>query len=214
MPSVIAEKLAIHGGSKVRNKPFPAYSPIGEEEKTAVVKVLGSGVLSQYLGAWHENFYGGSTVRSFEKEWAEQFEVKHAIAVNSATSGLYAAMGAAGVNPGDQVIVSPYTMSASAVAPLVYNALPVFADIEEDYFCLSPESIRQNITEHTRAIIVVDIFGQPYDAEKINAIAREHNLLVIEDSAQAPGASYRKKYAGTLANIGVYSLIYHKPVHT
>ena len=82
-------------------------------------------------------------------------------------------------------------MSASAVSPLIYNAIPVFADIEEDYFCLSPESIEEKITERTKAIIVVDIFGQPYAAEKINALAKKHNLIIIEDCAQAPGAKYQ-----------------------
>ncbi len=214
MPSVITGKLAIHGGPKIRTRPFPAYRTIGSEEKEAVMNVLDSGILSQYLGTWHDNFYGGPTVQAFEKEWAAFFGVKHAIAVNSATSGLFAAIGATGLNPGDQVIVSPYTMSASAIAPLVYNALPVFADIEEEYFCLSPASIEANITEKTRAIIVVDIFGQPSDADTINAIAKKHNLLVIEDCAQAPGATYKGKYAGTLGDIGVYSLNYHKHIHT
>jgi len=105
-------------------------------------------------------------------------------------------------------------MSASAIAPLIYNAIPVFADIEEDYFCLSPESIEERITERTKAIIVVDIFGLPYDADKINAIAKKHSLNVIEDCAQAPGVKYRGKWAGTLGDIGVYSLNYHKHIHT
>jgi len=96
---------------------------------------------------------------------------------------------------------------------LVYNAIPVFADIEEDYFCLSPESVEERITKQTRAIIVVDIFGQPYDAEKINSIAKKHDLKVIEDCAQAPGAKYKGGFAGTLGDVGVYSLNYHKHIH-
>lgn len=207
-------KLAIHGGKKVRNTLFPAYKPIGIEEEQVVMEVIRSGVLSRFLGTWHEDFYGGTQVRALEKEWAEYYGVKHAIALNSATSGLYCAVGAAGVGPGDEVIVSPYTMSASAAAVLVYNAIPVFADIEEDYFCLDPKSVEDRITPYTRAIVVVDIFGQPYDAERINEIARRHNLLVIEDAAQAPGAKYMGRYAGTLGDIGVYSLNYHKHIHT
>ena len=151
-------KLAINGGNKVRTKNFPAYKTIGKEEEKAVLKVIESGVLSRFLGCWHEDFYGGPEINALEKEWAEFFNVKHAIAVNSATSALFCAVGAAGVGPGDEVIVSPYTMSASAVAPLIYNAIPVFADIEEDYFCLDPDSIEKRITDRTRAIIVVDIF--------------------------------------------------------
>ncbi|WP_061212756.1 DegT/DnrJ/EryC1/StrS family aminotransferase [Syntrophomonas wolfei] len=207
-------KLAINGGEKVRTSLFPAYKVIGEEEIAAVKHVLESGVLSRFLGTWHEDFYGGPQVRALEAEWAEYFEVKHAIAVNSATSGLYCAMGATGVGPGDEVIVSPYTMTASAAAVLVYNAVPVFADIEEDCFCLEPHSVEQRITPYTRAVIVVDIFGQPYDADRINAIAQKHNLLVIEDAAQAPGARYKGKWAGTLGDIGVFSLNYHKHIHS
>ncbi len=207
-------KLAINGGSKVRNVKFPAYSPVGREEEKAALRVLRSKVLSKFLGAWHEDFYGGSEVRALEEEWAEYFGVKHAVAVNSATSGLYCAVGAAGLGPGDEVIVSPYTMSASAVAPLIFNAIPVFADIEEDHFCISARSIEEKITPRTRAIIAVDIFGQPYDADAVKALAEKHGLIVIEDAAQAPGAKYKGKYAGTLGDMGIYSLNYHKHIHT
>ncbi|WP_252231543.1 DegT/DnrJ/EryC1/StrS family aminotransferase [Clostridium sp. ZBS15] len=205
--------LAINGGKKVRERLFPAYNPIGKEEKEAVEKVLNKGKLSRFLGTWHEDFYGGEEVKALEKEWAEKFGVKYAISVNSATSALYCAVGAAGIGPGDEVIVSPYTMTASASAALVYNAIPVFADIEENYFCLDVKSIEQKITERTKAIIVVDIMGQPYDADAINAIAKKHNLIVIEDAAQAPGAIYKEKYAGTLGDMGIYSLNYHKHIH-
>lgn len=207
-------ELALLGGKKVRTEKFPAYRVIGQEEEKAVSRVFASGIFSRFLGCWHEDFYGGPEVRAFEREWAEFFNVKHAIAVNSATSAIYCAVGAAGVGPGDEVIVSPYTMTASAIAPLIYNAIPVFADIEEDYFCLSPESIEERITDRTKAIIVVDIFGQSYDVDRINAIAKKHNLLVIEDCAQAPGATYNGKYAGILGDIGIYSLNYHKHIHT
>ena len=206
-------KLAINGGKPIRNKPFPAYLTIGKEEKTAVEKVLDSGILSQYLGCWHDNFYGGPEVQALEKEWAEYFGVKHAIAVNSCTSGLYCAVGATGIEPGEEIIVSPYTMSASAVAPLIYNAIPVFADIECDHFCLNTASVEQKISNLTKAIIVVDIFGQPYDAEPLMALAKKHDLFVIEDAAQAPGARYKGRYAGTLGDIGVFSLNYHKHIH-
>ncbi len=206
-------KLAINGGEKVRKTKFPPYAVIGKEEEKSVKKVLSSGVLSRFLGTSHEDFYGGPAVRGLEHEWADYFGVKHAIAVNSATSALYCAAGAVGVGPGDEVIVSPYTMTASSIAPLIFNAIPVFADIEEDYFCLSPSSIERAITPRTKAIVVVDIFGQPYDADAINNIAREHGLRIIEDCAQAPGAKYKGKYAGTLGDIGIYSLNYHKHIH-
>lgn len=207
-------KLAINGGMPVREKPFPEYVTISNEEKRAVMEVLDSAVLSKYLGTWSPDFYGGPRVQKLEREWAEYFGVKHAVSVNSATSGLYAAVGAVRVGPGDEVIVSPYTMTASATAPLVYGAIPVFADIDSDIFCLSPQSIRERITPFTKAVVVVDIFGHPADMDEIMRIAREHNLLVIEDASQAPGAMYQGRYAGTLADIGVFSLNYHKIIHT
>jgi len=206
--------LAINGGKKVRRKKFPSYNTIGKEEKRSVLKVLNRGVLSQYLGVWGKDFFGGPEVQALEKEWSSYFHVKHAIAVNSATSGLYAATGAAGIGPGDEVIVSPYTMSASVMPPLIYGAVPVFADIEQDYFCLDPKSVEERITKLTKAIIVVDLFGQPYNAERINEIAKRHNLVVIEDASQAPGAASQGKYTGTLGDIGVFSLNYHKHIHT
>lgn len=205
--------LAINGGKKVRTELFPAYRVIGKEEEDAVVKVLRSGILSKYLGCWADDFYGGPQVQALEKEWASYFGVKHAIAVNSATSAIYCAVGAIGTAPGDEIIVSPYTMCASATAPLIYNAVPVFADIEYDYYCLDPDDIERKITDKTKAIIVVDILGQPYDAERINKIAKKHNLYVIEDNAQGPLATYQGKYAGTLGDIGIFSLNYHKHIH-
>lgn len=205
--------LAVNGGKKVRDTLFPAYRVIGEEEEKAVVEVLRSGILSKYLGCWADDFYGGPQVQAMEREWAEYYKVKHAISVNSATSALYCAMGAIGLQPGDEVIVSPYTMCASATAPLIYNAVPVFADIEYDYYCLDPDDIERKITDRTKAIVVVDILGQPYDADRINAIAKKYNLYVIEDNAQGPLAAYNGKYAGTLGDIGIFSLNYHKHIH-
>lgn len=207
-------KLAINGGSKVREALFPAHRTISEEEKEAAIRVIEKGKLSRFLGTWHPDFFGGEEVQALEKEWAEKFGAKHAISVNSATSGLYCALGAAGVGPGDEVIVSPYTMAASATAPIIFNAVPVFADIEPDHYCLDPASVERCITPRTKAIVAVDIFGQPYDADAINAIAKKHNLLVIEDAAQAPGATYKGKYAGTLGDMGVYSMNYHKHIHS
>ena len=206
--------LAINGGKSVREKPFPSHNTIGAEEKQAANRVLDSGVLSRYIGAWGKGFNGGKEVQALEREWAQNFKVKHAIAVNSCTSGLQCALGASGIGPGDEVIVSPYTMSASASTCLWYGAVPVFADIEEDYFCLDPKSVEEKITEHTRAIVAVDLFGQPYNAEAINEIARKHNLFIIEDCAQAPGAEYQGKSTGTLGTMGVYSLNFHKHIHT
>ncbi len=207
-------KLAIKGGTPIRTKLFPAYNTIGQEEKDAVMQVLNTGNLSQFLGAWHKDFYGGPTVQQFEKDWARVFESKYAISVNSNTSGLFTAIGACGIKPGDEVIVSPYTMSASALAPVIYGAVPVFADVDYDNFGLNPESIEKCITPRTKAILVVHIFGNPAKMDEIMAIAKKHNLLVIEDCAQAPLAKYKGKLVGTIGDIGVFSLNYHKHIHT
>lgn len=205
--------LAIFGGKPVRTKKFPGYKVIGKEEQAAVRKVLDSGKLSKYLGCWDEGFFGGEQVRALEEEWARYFKVKHAIAVNSATSGLIAAAGACDLGPGDEVIVSPYTMSASASCVLFYGAIPVFADVEGEYFCLDADSVERCITKRTKAIVAVDIFGHPYDAGRINKIAKRHNLKIIEDNAQAPTATYKGKFTGTLGDVGVFSLNYHKHIH-
>jgi dTDP-4-amino-4,6-dideoxygalactose transaminase len=205
-------KLAINGGEKVRKEKFPPYLPIGDEEFEEVKRVFESHTFSRFLGVWHEDFFGGEQVQALEKEWEEFFGVKHAIAVNSATSALYCAVGAIGIEPFDEVIVTPYSMSCSAIAPLIYSAIPVFADVESDCFCLDPSSVEERITERTKAIIVVDIFGQAYD-QRINEIAKRHNLYVIEDCAQAPFAKREGKLTGTLSDIGVYSLNYHKHIH-
>jgi perosamine synthetase len=207
-------KLALLGGSPIRTEPFPPYDVIGEEEKQAVLRVLDSGVLSRFLGAWHEDFYGGPEVQAFEREWAALSQVEHAVSVNSCTSGLYAAIGAAGVAPGDEVIVSPYTMAASATAALIFQGIPVFADINPDTYCLSAETIRPKITPRTKAIIVVHIFGQAADMDPIMTLAREHDLVVIEDCAQVPFATYKGRPVGSLGHMGVFSLNYHKHIHT
>jgi perosamine synthetase len=206
--------LAIKGGNPIRTKLFPAYNTIGDEEKAAVMKVLDSGNLSQFLGAWHKDFYGGPAVQRFEKEWSTVFGVKHSISVNSNTSGLFTAIGACGLTAGDEVIVSPYTMSAGALAPIIYGAVPVFADVDYENYGLSPESIEKCITPRTRAILLVHIFGNPSKMDEIMQIAKKHNLFVIEDCAQAPMATYKDKYVGTFGDIGVFSLNYHKHIHT
>ncbi len=209
-----SEKLALLGGPRLIQHSFKRYNPIGREEVEAAKQVVESGVLSQFLGVWHEDFFGGPKVREFERQCAEFFGVRHAITVNSATSGLIAAVGAIGIEPGDEVIVSPWTMCASATAILHWNAIPVFADIEPETFNLDPASIEKCITPHTRAIMAVDIFGHSADMNTIMAIARTHDLKVISDAAQAPGAKYQGKYTGTLADIGSFSLNYHKHIHT
>ena len=208
------KKLALHGGEKTIKKTIARYNSIGLEEVEAVKSVVEDGVLSKYLGCWSDDFYGGSKVQEFERECERYFGVKHAITVNSWTSGLVAAVGAIGVEPGDEIIVTPWTMCATATAILHWNAIPIFADIESETFCLDVASVEANITSKTKAIMAVDIFGHSADMDALMSLAKKHNLKVISDTAQAPGALYHGKYTGTLADIGGYSLNYHKHIHT
>jgi len=207
-------KLAINGGTKVRTKKFPKYNSIGEEEINAVTEVMKNGVLSKFIGAWCEDFYGGEKVQEFEKKWSKMFDAKHTISVNSNSSGIAAALGACGIGLDDEVIVSPYSMSISATAPLVYNATPVFCDLNTDNYGFDLEHLKSLINKNTKVIIVVHIFGIPSDMDEILKIAKEHNLYVIEDCAQAPLATYKGKKVGTLGDIGIFSLNYHKHIHT
>lgn len=207
-------KLALFGGKPIRRTLFPAYNPIGRVEMNAVQAVMRSGNLSQFLGSWHPDFFGGPRVRHFEKNWAGFFKSRYAVSLNSCTSGLYAAVGACGIGPGDEVIVSPYTMTASAIAPFIYGAVPIFADIDPDIFCLDPADVERKITSRTKAIIVVHLFGHPADMTRIMKIAQKHHLKVIEDCAQAPGTTYKGKFVGTIGHVGVFSLNYHKHIHT
>lgn len=208
------ERLAVLGGPKTIARAFAGYSSIGAEEVEAARSVVASGVLSRFLGSWGPDFYGGDKIRALEEAWRSHFGSRYAVSVNSNTSGLMAALGAIGIEPGDEVIVTPWSMSASATSILVWNAIPVFADIEDETFNLDPAAIEARITPLTRAIVVADIFGHAADLDRIMAVARRHGLRVIEDAAQAPGALYKSRYVGTVADIGVFSLNYHKHIHT
>ncbi len=205
-------RLALFGGPQIRKRGYPTHKTTGEEEKRAVMDVLQKGVLSEFEGTNNEYFLGGEQVRSLESEWAKKFNVSYAIGFNSATSALFAAIGACGVGPGDEVVVTPYTMSATATAILVYNGIPVFADVEMENYNIDPLSIEKKITNRTKAIFVVHIFGHPADMNPIIALAEKNGLKVIEDAAQAPGALYNGRLAGTIGDIGVYSLNCNKVI--
>ena len=207
------EALAIFGGRKTITKPFKSYNSIGKEEVEAAKAVVESGVLSQFFGSWEPNFFGGPKVQAFERECEKYFGVKHAVTVNSWTSGLVAAVGAIGIEPGDEVIVTPWTMAASATAILHWNAIPVFVDIEPETFNLDPQSVQDSITPYTKAIMAVDIFGHSCDIDALIEIAQRHNLKIISDSAQAPGSYNKGRITGTMAHVGGYSLNYHKHIH-
>jgi dTDP-4-amino-4,6-dideoxygalactose transaminase len=206
----MSNKPAILGGTPAFTKPFPRHNTIGKEEKKAILKVLDSGSLSGFVGAWVPEFYGGEQVKKLEKAWAKHFKVKHAVAVNSATSGLNAAIGALGIEPGDEVITTPTTMTATCTAILVYQAIPIFADICPHTYCINPKEVERLITEKTRAILAVNIYGETAEFNELRKIANKHGLKIIEDAAQSAGGMYNGRHSGTLGDIGIYSLNRHK----
>lgn len=206
-------KLAISGGSPIRAKVFENRKTMGSEELVAVTRVLDSDILSGFLGAPGVLFNGGNEVRGFEQAWGAKYGYKHVISVNSASTALQTAMGAVGIEPGDEVICSPYSMSVSATAALFYGGIPVFADLDPNSICMDPASIEKNISPRTKAIIVVHLFGFPAEMDKIITIAKSRGIKVIEDAAQAPGTMYKGKYAGSWGDLGIFSLNFHKHIH-
>jgi dTDP-4-amino-4,6-dideoxygalactose transaminase len=210
----VSDELALFGGKPVIQQPLAAYNSIGPEEVAALEAVGRTGKLSGFIGAWCDEFSGGPMVQAFEEAWRERFGVRHAVSVNSNTSGLIAALGAIGLSPGDEVIVPPMTMSATVIAPLVYGGIPVFVDMEPVTFCLDYQHVAEAITSKTRAILVVDLFGHPAELAKLRALADERGIYLIEDAAQAPLASEQGRLAGCVGHIGVFSLNCHKHIQT
>jgi dTDP-4-amino-4,6-dideoxygalactose transaminase len=208
--------LAVNGGRLVRTAPWLDNFTFGEEEKRAAVAAIETGYLSKFEGSHTPDppfsFHGGPYVQRLEQMWSECYGVKYCVSVNSATSGLFAAIGALEIGYGDEVIVSPSTMSASSVGPLVYGAIPVFADVERKTGAIDPVSFEKAITPRTRCIIIVHQFGIPADMDAIMSIARRHGIKVIEDCAQAHGAKYKGRFVGTFGDIGVFSLNVNKAI--
>lgn len=180
---------------------------IGEEEIEAVAKVLKSGVLTHALGA-------GPMVKRFEEEFAKLVDAKYAIAFNSGTAALHAAVLAAGVGRGDEVILPSFTFVATAEAVVLAGAKPIFVDIDPVTYNISPEKVEAAVTKKTRAIIAVDLYGLPADLKSIRKIADRHGLLVIEDAAQAHGAVYNGKPAGVHADMACWSFYASKNMTT
>lgn len=205
--------LAIKGGNPAVRTPIPAYNCIGEDEKKAVIAFMDKGLpLSGFHGSPRPTFYGGPEVQAFEADWRIRFGCKHAVSVNSATSGLIAAMGAIGIGPGDEVIVPPYTMTATAIAPLFYGGVPVFVDIEDNYFCLDVGKVRAAISPRTKAILAVNLWGHPAELAALRRLADEKGIYLVEDNAQAVLAEENGRLAATVGHIGVYSMNVHKHI--
>ena len=197
-------------------KKFKRRNTISIQEIKATKKVLDSGILSDYLAANEKKFFGGKYVKYFENKLKSFFKVKHALTFNSWTSGLIAAVGALDLEPGNEIITSPFTMSATIFSIVHWNLVPIFADIDPNTFCLDPKKVEKKITKKTKAILLVDINGHPSDIKKFKTISKKYNLKLIVDAAQSIGARYKKenKFAGTIGDVGGYSLNVHKHINT
>ena len=168
---------------------------IDSEERRAVNEVIESGMLAQ-----------GPKVAELEKNWAEYCGVKHALAVNSGTAAIHCALYAAGVKENDEVITTPYSFIATINPILMLGARPVLVDIDEETFNIDTSKIEDVITEKTKAIVPVDLYGQPCDWTELQEIAKKHDLKIIEDACQAIGAEYKGIKAGALGDFGCFSL--------
>jgi perosamine synthetase len=181
----------------------PARPVIGEDEIDAAVRVLRSGMVVQ-----------GPEVAAFEEEFSRLVDGRHCVAVNSGTSALHLALLAVGVGPGDEVIVPSFSFAASANAVRLVGADPVFVDIEPDHFALDPDAVAAAIGPRTAAIMPVHLYGHPADMTRIGALAERHGLAVVEDAAQAHGATWQGTPVGAFGAAGCFSFYPTKNMHT
>jgi dTDP-4-amino-4,6-dideoxygalactose transaminase len=188
--------LAVDGGTPVRTKPFPAWPIYGKTEEKLLLEVLHS-------GKW------GGTGRIKLQELEERFAALHdascAVTVANGTLAITVALLAAGIGPGDEVIMPPYTFIATASAALMFGAIPVFADVEPDTLLLDPDKAEAAITPRTKAIVAVHLAGAPANMTRLKSVAAKHGLRLIEDAAQAVGARWNGKGVGALGDIGTFS---------
>jgi perosamine synthetase len=180
---------------------------ISQEEIQAVVKVLQSGILTSGLGA-------GPAVTEFEKNFAKFCGVKHAVAVNTGTAALHSAIMAAGIKQGDEVILPSFTFVATAEAVVLAGGKPVFADIDSETYNLSPTWVEKAITKKTKAILPVDLYGFSADMKPLREIAAKNELALVEDAAQAHGATYAGKPAGNFSDAACWSMYASKNITT
>jgi perosamine synthetase len=191
----VSERLALHGGRPVRAALLPyGRQAVEEDDVQAVIAALRSGWLTT-----------GPQVAAFERAVAAAVGASHAVAVSSGTAALHAAAFAAGIGPGDEVIVPALTFAASANAVLYQGGVPVFADVRGDTLCVDAADVAARLTPRTRAIVAVDYAGQPADLDEIRAVGRERGLVLIEDAAHALGAEYRGRRIGGLADLTTFS---------
>jgi len=189
------EKLAIHGGEPVRTKPFPTWPMAGEREEELLLEVI----RAQQWGGYNEH------VKRFEEVFAQVHDCKHAVSCANGTLALEMALHAAGIQPGDEVIVPAHSFISTASAVSQMGAIPVFVDIELETFNISPERIREAAGEKTKAVIVVHFGGVMVDMDRVAEVAAEKGLIVIEDAAHAHGAEWHGQRAGSLGRVGTFS---------
>jgi dTDP-4-amino-4,6-dideoxygalactose transaminase len=170
------------------------YQPLKEKLESTVNEIMASGM-----------YIMGKTVADFEQKMADYLGVKHVISTANGTDSLIIALRACGIEPGDEVITTPFTFFATAEAVSCIGAVPVFADVLDGSFNIDPDSIKKKITRKTKAILPVHIFGHPADMDIINEIAKQHGLHVIEDACQAIGSEYKNRKTGTLGDMGCFS---------
>lgn len=196
----MSAKLAIDGGEKVLAESFPAWPQFNPDVYDKVVDILKSGKV---------NYWTGKIGMKFESEWAKWLGVRNAISVTNGTAALHVALSSLGVGPGDEVICTSYSFIASSFCALQAGALPVFVDVGTDHL-MDPGKIEAAITEHTKAIVVVHLYGMVADMDPIMAIAKKHGLYVIEDCAQCFGGVYKGRKAGTIGDVGCFSFCQSK----
>lgn len=192
------DELAIQGGPKVRTEPMVAKGARFDENE---LKELKEALDQQTLFYWH-----GNKVKTFRQQFATLYGVKHCHMVTSGTAALHVATAAVGVGPGDEVITSPITDQGTIIAILAQGGLPIFADVDPHTYNITPESVAACVTEKTKAVIVVHLAGNAADLDGIFVVARKHGLRVIEDCAQSYLCYYKARLAGTLGDIGCFSL--------
>ena len=188
--------LAIRGGTPITDKPFPSWPVFGEEERAGLLRVLES-------GEWGST--QGMEVSYFERAFAQYHGAEFGIATSSGTTALSIVLRAAGVGPGDEVLLPGYTFVASATPILDALAKPIFVDIEPDTLNIEPAGVEEALTPRSKAILPVHFAGRPAAMDPLRKIARDHSLIIIEDACQAWGAEYKKEHAGTLGSAGCFS---------
>ena len=191
------DKLAIHGGPRTVPHGFiQPWPQVTDADRAAIAEVLAAEKITEQQRIQSEGL---------AQEWAAYMGVRYCIPVNSGTAALHLCVAGIGIEPGDEVIIPAFTFWATAAAVLHHNAIPVFVDIEPVTYCIDPGQIEAKITARTRAILPVHIHGMPADMDAILAIAKKHNLKVIEDVAQAHGARYKGRYCGAFGEAAGYS---------